>query len=145
MNCPKDGTPLEHKTYGALVDVEGCPACRGMWVPGDELDVLQDSMSGDYGEALRHLPDATQADIEMARNERAPLLSCPGCSGQLDRRDHRDCSRVRVDVCPRCRGLWLGRGEMRALEAFFEESSVSAEELRRGFFSGLLALMGSDE
>jgi predicted RNA-binding Zn-ribbon protein involved in translation (DUF1610 family) len=114
-------------------------------MPVAELDELQDSMSGDYSDELRNLPDSVQADIELARNERAPMLMCPICGGQLDRRDHRDCTRVRVDVCPRCRGLWLGRGEMRALEGFFEESSVCAEDLRRGFLSGLHALMGSDE
>jgi hypothetical protein len=144
MNCPRHGTPLEPRTYASLVDGLGCPGCKGLWLDFETLETMQETMAGDFAEELRQLPEAVLVEIELARNERMPVLMCPSCSGQMDRRDHRDCERVRVDVCPRCRGLWLGGGELAALEGHFEESSVSAEELRRAFLGGLHALMGAD-
>lgn len=144
MNCPRHGTPLVPRTYGSLVDGHACPGCKGLWLGLETLETAAETMAGDFAEELRHLPESVAAEIEMARNERMPVLMCPCCSGQMDRRDHRDCERVRVDVCPRCRGLWLGGGEMRALEAYFEESSVSVEPLRQAFLAGLQSLMGAD-
>ena len=144
MNCPRHGTPLVSRTYGSLVEGQACPGCKGLWLGLDTLEAVQDTTAGDFAEELRNLPESVAAQIEMARNERMPVLMCPDCSGQMDRRDHRDCERLRVDICPRCRGAWLGGGEMRALEGYFEESSVSVEELRRAFLTGVLALMGAD-
>ena len=41
-----------------------------------------------------------------------PLLMCPNCNeGMQDVRRNE----VQIDVCPKCRGVWLDRGELEKL------------------------------
>ena len=42
MDCPKCATQLVKKSYKAMMEVECCPNCRGMWLDFDELDRLED-------------------------------------------------------------------------------------------------------
>ncbi len=41
-----------------------------------------------------------------------PLLVCPNCDEGMREVERRG---VRIDVCPRCRGVWLDRGELEKL------------------------------
>lgn len=36
-------------------------------------------------------------------------MNCPNCSDQLKMADRQG---VEIDFCPRCRGVWLDRGEL---------------------------------
>lgn len=60
----------------------------------------------------------------------------------LDRVEHGYTSRILVVVCRSCGGGWLDRGELEALELFFERSRSDTAEIRRGFFGSLLPLLG---
>lgn len=42
MKCPKCESTLVKKSYKAIMEVECCPNCRGMWLDFDELDRLED-------------------------------------------------------------------------------------------------------
>ena len=39
MKCPIDGTPL-HITERSGVEIDYCPACRGVWLDRGELDKI---------------------------------------------------------------------------------------------------------
>jgi Zn-finger nucleic acid-binding protein len=41
-------------------------------------------------------------------------MDCPGCGGRLQERTHVG---VVVDICDRCRGIWLDRGELEKIVA----------------------------
>ena len=43
-----------------------------------------------------------------------PLLMCPNCEGSMQAVQR---SGVEFDMCPRCRGVWLDRGELEKLMA----------------------------
>lgn len=38
-----------------------------------------------------------------------PLLMCPNCNEGMQEVTRND---VHIDVCPRCRGVWLDHGEL---------------------------------
>lgn len=38
-----------------------------------------------------------------------PLLLCPNCNEGMREVERQD---VHIDVCPKCRGVWLDRGEL---------------------------------
>jgi Zn-finger nucleic acid-binding protein len=42
-------------------------------------------------------------------------MKCPRCDGLLDSRERQG---VTVDVCGRCRGIWLDRGELEKLLSY---------------------------
>ncbi len=54
-----------------------------------------------------------------------PLLMCPNCQEGM-----REISRqgVMIDICPKCRGVWLDRGELEKLMAAVREVEASYEE-----------------
>ncbi len=53
-----------------------------------------------------------------------PLLMCPNCQEGM-----REISRrgVMIDICPKCRGVWLDRGELEKLMTVVREVEDSAE------------------
>lgn len=55
-----------------------------------------------------------QLDQERQRAERsAHYMKCPKCGADLQEREF---SKVKVDVCPECHGMWLDAGEMDLIE-----------------------------
>ena len=58
-----------------------------------------------------------------------PLLMCPNCNEGMQEVRRNE---VQIDVCPKCRGVWLDRGELekllhsaRAVEAEYERERES--------------------
>ena len=41
-----------------------------------------------------------------------PLMSCPTCDTAMQEVSR---SGVQIDICPRCKGVWLDRGELEKL------------------------------
>jgi Zn-finger nucleic acid-binding protein len=56
-----------------------------------------------------------------------PLLMCPNCNeGMQDVRRNE----VQIDVCPKCRGVWLDRGELEKLPHSAREVEADYERER---------------
>jgi Zn-finger nucleic acid-binding protein len=53
-------------------------------------------------------------------------VKCPRCSENLDERIREG---VEIDVCRRCRGVWLDRGE---LEKLIARTTADIDEVERG-------------
>ena len=49
-----------------------------------------------------------------------PLLMCPNCDGSMQAVQR---AGVEFDMCPRCRGVWLDRGELEKLMALEREET----------------------
>jgi len=52
-----------------------------------------------------------------------PLLMCPNCDGSMQAVQR---AGVEFDMCPKCRGVWLDRGELEKLMAL-EREDASAQ------------------
>ncbi len=52
-----------------------------------------------------------------------PLLMCPNCDGSMQTVQR---AGVEFDMCPRCRGVWLDRGELEKLMALEREEAQGA-------------------
>jgi len=53
-----------------------------------------------------------------------PLLMCPNCDGSMQAVQRVG---VEFDMCPRCRGVWLDRGELEKLMAVEREEAQAAQ------------------
>lgn len=106
MNCPKcPDTPLQPARVRGI-EVDQCPACRGVWFDEQELARLLLVKPAELKRLARG-PGAASLDAKPGR--------CPRDGDALLRvRSARD-REIVVDVCPRCRGLWLDGGELARL------------------------------
>ena len=142
MKCPNDGSELVRQNYEADIEIDRCDACSGSWLDAKELERIQATTEHDYTAEIKQLPNVVDQAYAMALAKSKPAIKCPACeSGQeLERREHGGCSQILIDVCPKCRGVWLDDGEMSALEIFFERADADTEEIRTGFFASLKSL-----
>jgi Zn-finger nucleic acid-binding protein len=142
MKCPIDQTELQAQSYEADIEVGACPSCGGMWLEKGELEAIEDVREHDYSEELARMPDLGYRAYELALQKGGRTLKCPKCGVEMESREYARCSQVMIDVCPSCHGIWLDKGELEALEVFFERSRYEAGEIRRGFLSSLRSLFG---
>ena len=140
MKCPADGNELTKQTYEADIEIEKCSQCGGMWLDDNELERIQDATERNYADEIKNLPNLVDQAYSMALAGSKPAVNCPGCSAEMERTEHGGCSQIMIDNCPKCGGVWLDEGELKALEVFFERTASEAEEVRKGFFASLKSL-----
>ena len=99
MKCPKCDGMLVKKSYKAIIEVDACPNCRGMWLDFDELDRLEDVTfdQDEYKGSLIHRAAETS-------------YSCPCCESNLREFQYRLYD-LRLDYCENKHGFWLDAGE----------------------------------
>jgi len=98
--CPHHGRALVARRIEGGSKVEVCPTCHGLWL-------APALVAGRVGHALR--PD-TAAALPPARPFAA--LPCPVDGSGMRALRHRG---VEIDLCARCRGVWLDAGELERL------------------------------
>lgn len=100
--CPACSNNLVQKLY-ASVDVDECPACRGMWLDQGELEKLLDHRN--------MLPDRffEPVKVEPLKTRPEGTRPCPRCGLLLL---SNLVSGVTIDICTDCSGLWLDQGEL---------------------------------
>ena len=59
-----------------------------------------------------------------------PLLMCPNCDGSMQAVQR---AGVEFDMCPRCRGVWLDRGELEKLMAFERDETQATYNAPRPY------------
>lgn len=57
-----------------------------------------------------------------------PLLMCPNCEEGMQAIQRNE---VEIDVCPKCRGVWLDRGELEKLLGAVRETEKDYREMER--------------
>ena len=140
MKCPVDNSVLQSQVYEGDVEVDACPSCGGMWLDKEELERIEQTQQRDYTEELKRMPDFIGAAYEMALQKSLPVISCPKCNAEMSKHEYAYCSQIVIDVCPKCQGLWLDKGEIEQLEIIFERSQVETKEIRKGFWSSLITI-----
>lgn len=140
MRCPVDGNELRSGYYEADIEVDQCSECDGIWLEKGELESIQEIALRDYRSELAQMPEDTVKAYQAARQKRE-ALKCPSCDSEMAEREHGYCSQIYIDVCPGCQGVWLDKGELQALEIFFERSQADTRELRKGFWRSLRDLV----
>src|ERR1043166_3013636 len=98
------------------VDVDQCPKCKGVWLDYDELRIAKDHADRDLNwmdfEIWKH-----QDQFQMEPRH----LKCPQCKIELVAIRYGS-TKVTIDFCKNCRGIWLDSGEFkRIIEALENE------------------------
>jgi Zn-finger nucleic acid-binding protein len=91
------------------VEVDYCPDCLGVWFDKDELRYAKD----DRDAQLNWL------DFDLWRDKSRFKFAglhkrCPACRVPLTQVRYDD-SKVKIDFCKHCQGIWLDRGEFKRI------------------------------
>ena len=97
--CQEKMRPVEIGT----ITIDECRFCDGLWLDRDEPEQL--AKMDILGQHL--LQPMTFDDSRKVKKDGERV--CPRCEDQLREYRHND---VTVDICPKCRGMFLDRGEL---------------------------------
>ncbi|MBZ9572531.1 zf-TFIIB domain-containing protein [Patescibacteria group bacterium] len=116
MLCPICKKDLE-KAIFYNIEIDFCPKCLGIWFEEEELRWVKDEKD----EGLIWL------DIDLWKNSKKfkiypGIRLCPFCRFPLYEVYYGD-SRVIVDVCNLCHGIWLDRGEFKRTIEYLKEKA----------------------
>ncbi len=126
LRCPRDGAELTTRIYEADVEIDECPSCGGTFLDKGELERIQAAVEKDHRREMKPV-DTVVAERHAEKEEALPLIDCPRCSHSMERRRYGLGSMTVIDVCPEGDGIWLDRGELQALERFYEQSQGEVE------------------
>ena len=108
MDCPNCQQKLE-KVLFHNVEAGYCPECLGIWFDDNELRLAKD----DKDQQLNWLDFDIWRDsgkFEIFGSKRL----CPKCHTGLCQIGYDD-SKVKIDFCKMCQGIWLDRGEFKQI------------------------------
>lgn len=117
--CPSCGSNLKPTTYKG-VRIDECGKCHGMWFDKDELRRAKDATDDDLAWLDFDLFEQRDGKFSVTKTEK----TCPSCSSSLQSLQYMD-SKVTIDVCPSCQGVWLDHNEFKKIVAYLEHVVIS--------------------
>lgn len=145
LSCPRDQSALTTLEYERGIEVDRCETCAGIWLDEGELEAIQKNTERDYRLELDALPNDVGRSITVNEQRNQGPIHCPKCQAEMAAREYGYCSQIIIDVCPEGCGVWLDKGELQALEVFFERAQAEAAEpipLRYRLWASLRELLG---
>jgi Zn-finger nucleic acid-binding protein len=116
MNCPNDNEVLERVMFHH-VETDCCPKCMGIWFDKNELALAKN----DRDKELNWLDFDIWRDkgkFEISKSGR----QCPVCRAGLVEVAY-DNSKVKIDFCKMCQGIWLDFGEFKQIIVYLKNKS----------------------
>ena len=123
MNCPKcQQQPLREKYVSAMnLSVDHCPKCQGVWFDGGELK-----------QAMR----VADPHLRIPRDAVRLKAPCPRCAKPLYAFPYPQ-TRVTIETCRSCQGLWLDAGEFKQIREAREQLPPPEEPAKEGEVGGV--------
>lgn len=121
--CPSCAKSLVELSAGSVLIDKCSPGCGGIWFDSNEIKSLDD---GDepLGDGI------LDASSILNGIEEDKLKNCPCCPDEtLIRRDYDFISRVEIDQCLKCNGIWLDNGELTKIR---NQYKTEADRYRAG-------------
>jgi Zn-finger nucleic acid-binding protein len=121
MKCPKCGSQTRKRQLKS-VEFQRCPSCGGSWFNADKLQLLKSrEHAGDY----RWIDIDLWKHPDQFRAGRQDRMVCPRDKTVMTTVRYGD-SRIRVNVCTECHGVWLDKGDYNRILKYLEEKVDSA-------------------
>jgi len=113
MECLNNHGELEKALFNN-VEVDYCPTCLGIWFEQDELTFAKN----EEDKQLNWL------DVDLWRDKGQFQIGkirrvCPSCRMPLYE-VHYDNSKIKVNLCNLCKGIWLDRGEFKQIMIYLK-------------------------
>lgn len=111
MDCPRCNKLLQTEIIKDIkenIEVDTCSTCGGIWFDHRELSKIDKIAEPTFFE-IRKIPKT---------KEQMKILHCPSCNDsiELHKAEHPRDKKVIIDYCPNCKGIWLDKGELEAIQ-----------------------------
>ncbi len=130
LNCPSCNSKLNlYKIFG--IKFEGCPECQGLFLDQNELRLLKDKTERSSWGNLRWMDDEVES---IDKTTFIPSKTkCPKCTDKRMISTIFGSSKIILDYCIDCQGLWLDRGEYQGIIAQLSEklNELKSEEMKQ--------------
>lgn len=124
MNCPKCDNGFEVIQFHE-VELDRCKGCGGLWFDEGELKKIEDM----------ELSGADISDFDKRNTEHmehgAGEGKCPKCENPLCEINFMYESKIRIDACEVCGGLWLDQGELSEIMEYLSKHGDNSEEMSK--------------
>jgi hypothetical protein len=124
MICPvcKNGAIIvEYKK----IELDYCPACRGVWFDAGELELLMESAGVERYQSLLNKLNRTPEAVSSEK-----VRKCPICRRKMKKAYIDEEGKVLVDVCHGGHGIWFDSGEVDHLLRSLAEKSMEKDAYR---------------
>lgn len=112
--CPKCKIQAEPIRYEG-VRVYNCGECGGHWLDGAKLDLIlarrEVVMPGPVKQKMIEIADASNSTEK---------LWCMTCGKEMIKDQFKHWAEIQIDFCPKCKGIWLDRGELEKCQICWE-------------------------
>ena len=130
MNCPNCKDEKLKKAILYNTEIDYCPSCLGVWFDSDELKQFRDVKD----------KDLAWLDIDLWQDKTKFMINptpkaCPKCAVPLYEVVYGD-SKIKVDVCNLCQGVFLDRGEFKKIIEYLKNESK--DEILYNYFNTLI-------
>jgi len=115
MHCPNCKHELKKFIY-KNIELNQCINCGGIWFDGDKLRNVKDK----EGELLRWVDVDLFSDSKKFVGSYSTMI-CPNDQESLYEISY-DNADIKVDVCKKCQGIWLDKGEYEDIVAFLKRT-----------------------
>ncbi len=124
MECLNNHGELE-KVLFHNVEVDYCPTCLGAWFEQDELRWAKDEKDKQLNWLDVDLwRDKGRFQIGTSSSQARAKIGkvCPVCRMPLYQVNYDD-SKIKVDLCNLCKGVWLDRGEFKQIMIYLKSKA----------------------
>lgn len=116
MECPNKHGQLKKASFHN-VNVDYCEKCIGIWFDKNELTYAKD----DKDKQLNWVDFDVWRHKEKFETFKSPKW-CPVCRVPFVQINYDD-SKVKVDFCKNCNGIWLDRGEFKQIMVYLKNKA----------------------
>jgi Zn-finger nucleic acid-binding protein len=142
--CPACSENLNlYKVFG--IKIEACPRCKGIFLEKDELRSLKDKSTKGTWLTLRWMDDEVEA-IEKSKAMLSKRL-CPKCSKVKFISTHFGESRIILDWCPHCHGVWLDGEEFQEILQYLagKLNNLTSDEMKSKVYEEIKEIWSGPE
>jgi Zn-finger nucleic acid-binding protein len=138
--CPRCLVSLR-SARSDFMTVDMCTGCGGTFFDHGELAKIARKHAAQF--------EKLEALVQPNRAEREPMAAgtssaCPGCAAKMESYEYAYCSGITLDRCPKCSGIWVDEGELKAIGRHIEGGDKLAQEDADRIAPYLASLAGPD-
>ena len=122
MNCPNCKKETLEKITFHKNQIDRCSQCHGIWFDHGELRKTKD----EEDQFLKWLDVDLWKDGKRFQISSSPK-TCPVCKVNLYEVNYGE-SDIKVDICNKCKGVWLDEGEFKKITAYLK-NTVNTKDL----------------
>ena len=142
--CPACNTDLNLYTIFGI-EIEGCPKCKGILLDKDELRKLKDKVTKGSWTTLRWMDDDVEAVAQA--NAMPSKRLCAKCREVKMVSTSFGDSKILIDWCPKCYGVWLDRDEFQEIMHYLRDKldKLTSEEMKRKVYEEIKEIWSGPE